>query len=100
MRFIVSFCQQVTPIKLGQGNGNLSSVAGSLIPGDSNDIAAVTSAAQAIGDLFQMSRDNENSVEKTRDPVTGMLVEEDRHAAEQRAQVNNERVQVNQNLNL
>ena len=51
---------------------SLSSIASSLIPPDANDVAAVTSAAQAIGDLFQMSRDDENNKEQEYDEVTGI----------------------------
>ena len=54
----------------------------------------MTSAAQAIGDLFKMSRDDENSVLPKRDPITGMLIQEDRHQAERRAKVNGERKKV------
>ena len=93
------YVKQVSPIKLSTGSGNLSSVADSLIPSDSNDIAAVTSAAQAIGDLFKMSRDDENSAEPNIDPVTGMLIREDRHTKEQRAKQNGERKKVNSTVN-
>lgn len=54
----------------------------------------MTSAAQAIGDLFKMSRDDENSVEPNIDPVTGMLIREDHHAKERRAKQNGERKKV------
>uniref|UniRef100_A0A7M5WZ65 Uncharacterized protein n=1 Tax=Clytia hemisphaerica TaxID=252671 RepID=A0A7M5WZ65_9CNID len=88
---------KVTPIQMNN-SVSLSSIASSLIPHDTNDVAAVTSAAQAIGDLFQMSRDDENNKEQEYDDVTGMPKKEGRESKERKAKYNEERKEIKKQM--
>ena len=90
----------MTPIQINiDKNESLSSVANNLIPADSSDIAAVTSAAQAIGDLFHTARHKAESNGIKTNSVTGMEIPEDQHAIERRAKENGKRKQVRNKYN-
>jgi len=83
----------VNPVDLG--NSSVSDVAIGFIPGKGSDIGVVTSAAFAIDNLFQMSKENDAQAKRQQfDPDTGLPLEEDRHSVEQRRKREDERKQV------